>query len=111
MALTSLLARTPDAGTLVVRDRAAGRRFDVGIEAAAYFCVAEAVQELAGPVAVVLDAPDGAMLLVITGPDSGAVPLARMRDRVEAAGGSVSVARSDGRAVLEVRAASAAAVA
>lgn len=105
MALTSLLARTADAGTLAVRDRAVGRRFDVRIEAAAYFCTAEAVQERAGPVAVVLDAPGDELLLVITGHDGTADQLARMRDRVEAAGGSVSVTRSDGRAVLEVRSA------
>lgn len=47
-ALASLLARTGSTGRLVIEDFAVGRRFDPRIEAAAYFCVAEAMHDL-GP--------------------------------------------------------------
>ena len=56
MALTSLLARTGSARRLVVTDLATDRRFDPRVEAAAYFCVVEAVHDLGEPVVVVLDA-------------------------------------------------------
>ena len=41
-ALASLLARTGTTQRLVVEKAAGGRRFDPRVEAAAYFCVAEA---------------------------------------------------------------------
>jgi signal transduction histidine kinase len=104
MTLTSLLARTGGAGRLVVEDLASGRRFDPRVEAAAYFCVVEAVHDLGGPVLVVLDARADQLQLSVSGIDRGSLPVDEMRDRVEAAGGSVSIAEDSGRAVIEVRA-------
>jgi signal transduction histidine kinase len=103
-ALASLLGRTGNLGRLTVGSLAAGRRFDPRIEAAAYFCVAEAMRELIAPVVVLLDAPGDRLYLVVTGTDRGGLPLSHMRDRVEAAGGSVSITVEQGRAVIEVRA-------
>ena len=40
--------------------------------------------------------------LVMTGTDRGELPLGHMRDRVEAAGGSVSVTDEGGRTVVKV---------
>jgi signal transduction histidine kinase len=104
MALTSLLARTGSARRLVVKDLATGRRFDPRVEAAAYFCALEAVHDLGEPVLVVLDAPADQLQLTVSGTDRGGLPIDEMRDRVEAAGGSVWVCEELGRAVIEVRA-------
>jgi signal transduction histidine kinase len=109
-ALASLLGRTGSTGRLVVENSAVGRRFDPRVEAAAYFCVAEAMQDLGGPVVVVLDVPGDQLRLVVSGSDRGGLPLGHMRDRVEAAGGSVSITREHGHAVIEVRAPAPAAV-
>jgi signal transduction histidine kinase len=103
-ALASLLGRTGSTGRLVVENSAVGRRFDPRVEAAAYFCVAEAMHDLGGPVVVVLDAPGDQLRLVVSGSDRGGLPLGHMRDRVEAAGGSVSITGEHGHAVIEVRA-------
>jgi signal transduction histidine kinase len=103
-ALASLLGRTGSTGRLVVENSAVGRRFDLRVEAAAYFCVAEAMHDLGGPVVVVLDAPGDQLRLVVSGSDRGGLPLGHMRDRVEAAGGSVSITGEHGHAVIEVRA-------
>ena len=103
-ALSSLLARHGATGQLVVEDSAVGRRFDSHIEAAAYFCVAEATRDFGDPVLVVLSAPGGQLQLVVSGSDRGSLPLRHMRDRVEAAGGSVTVTTGNGRGHVEVRA-------
>jgi len=103
-ALASLLARTGSTGRLVIEDFAVGRRFDPRIEAAAYFCVAEAMRDPGEPVVVVLGAQAGQLRLVVSGLDRGGLPLGHMRDRVEAAGGSLSITGEDGHAVIEVRA-------
>jgi len=102
-ALTSLLARTGSAGRLVVDESAVGRRYDPRVEAAAYFCVVEAMHDLGGPVAVVLDMQDDHLQLVVSGSDRGGLPPDQMRDRVEAAGGTVSISGEDGHAIIEVR--------
>ena len=101
-ALASLLGRTGSTGRLVVENSAVGRRFDPRVEAAAYFCVAEAMHDLGGPVVVVLDAFGDQLRLVVSGSDRGGLPLGHMRDRVEAAGGSVSITGEHGHAVIEV---------
>jgi signal transduction histidine kinase len=103
-ALASLLGRTGSAGRLVVEHPAVGRRFGPRVEAAAYFCVAEAMHDLGGPVVVVLDAPGDQLRLVVTGSDRGGLPLGHIRDRVEAAGGTVSITREHRHVVIEVRA-------
>src|SRR4029453_5663746 len=104
--LGSLLARSGSAGGLVVEEPAIGRRFDPRVEAAAYFCVAEATRELEGPVQVRLTAHDQQLQLVVSGTDRGSLPLRHMRDRVEAAGGSMSVATEAHQTVVVVRATS-----
>jgi signal transduction histidine kinase len=104
MALTSLLARTGSGRRLVVENFPAGRRFDPGVEAAAYFCVLEAVHDLGEPVVVVLDAQADELQVSVSGTDRGGLPVDEMRDRVEAAGGEVRITENRGRAVIEVRA-------
>ena len=56
------------------------------------------------PCVVVLDARADQLQLTVSGTDGGGLPLSHMRDRVEAAGGSVSITEDGGRAVIEVRA-------
>ncbi|MEN3266240.1 hypothetical protein [Pseudonocardia sp.] len=102
-ALGSLLARAGSTGRLVVEDSAVGRRFDPWVEAAAYFCVAEATRDFGDPVVVVLTARGDQLQLVVSGSDRGGLPLGHIRDRVEAAGGSVSMTAEDGHTVVEVR--------
>lgn len=106
-ALASLLARPGVPGRLTVEDSAAGRRFDPRVEAAAYFCVAEATRAFDDPVAVNLAVHDDEVQLHVSGTDGGGLSLRHMRDRIEAAGGSVSTTRRDGRTFLDVRAPSA----
>jgi signal transduction histidine kinase len=103
-ALGSLLARARSTARLVVEDSAVGRRFDPRLEAAAYFCAAEATRALTDPVVVALSAPDDQLQLVVSGSRRGGLPLSRMRDRVDAAGGSLSITGEDGHAVIEIRA-------
>jgi signal transduction histidine kinase len=102
-ALASLLARTGSTQRLVVEKAASGRRFDPRIEAAAYFCVAEAARDLEDPVAVAMNVHDERLSLVVSGNEGGELPLGHMRDRVEAAGGSVSTTCRHGRTVVEIR--------
>ncbi|MBM7789111.1 sensor histidine kinase [Tenggerimyces flavus] len=99
MALVSLLARTGSAERLVIHDSVAERRFDAQLEAAAYFCVAE----VADPLGVHLEVRDDELRLRLTGQEVGSLSVDQMRDRVEAAAGSLSVVRDDGRAVIDVR--------
>ena len=103
-ALGSLLARPGSTGRLVIGDSAAGRRFDPQVEAAVYFCVAEATQHFGDPVTVVLTAPDNQLQLIVSGSGRGDLPLGDLRDRVEAAGGSISLIDEDGHTTCEVRA-------
>jgi signal transduction histidine kinase len=102
-ALGSLLARSGTAGQLVVEQPAIGRRFDPRVEAAAYFCVAEAARELEAPVLVRLTAHGEQLQLVVTGSDRGGLTFGHMRDRIEAAGGSMSVTADAQQTAVEVR--------
>ena len=88
-ALRSLLARTSDA-SLAVDIEAEARPLDARVEAAAYFCVAEAVRDLGGPVTVSLKQCDDELQLLVVGRDGHDLPLANMRDRAEAVGGTAS---------------------
>jgi hypothetical protein len=108
-ALGSLLARPGFTGTqrLTVENSARGRRFDPRVEAATYFCVAEATRAFEHPVAVVLSVHGDELHLSVSGTDGGDLSLSHMRDRMEATGGSVSATRRDGRTYVEVRAPSA----
>jgi GAF domain-containing protein len=105
-ALGSLLARPgfPGSQSLTVEGSAVGRRFDPRVEAAAYFCVAEASRAFEYPVAVVLGVHGQQLHLSLSGTDGGGLSLRHMRDRMEATGGSVTATRRDGRIAVEVRA-------
>ena len=81
---------------LVVDDSPDGRRFEPRVEAAAYFCVAEAIRDLDDPVNVVLSLSTTTLRVAVTGREDGPLPLSHIRDRVEAAGGTVST-HQDGR--------------
>jgi GAF domain-containing protein len=108
-ALGSLLARPGLTGpqSLTVEDSAVGLRFDPRVEAAVYFCVAEATRAFEDPVAVVLSVHAGELHLSVSGTDRGGLSMHHMRDRIGATGGSVSTTGRNGRTVVEVRAPSA----
>jgi len=102
-ALRSYLGRTESKGRLELHESAADRRFDPRVEAAAYFCVAEAAQNLEPPLVVNVAAPDGQLKLRVEGHSNGVLDLAHIRDRVEAAGGSVSYETLGDATLLDVR--------
>ena len=88
-ALRSLLARS-GADTQLTVDGAAGHRYAPRVEAAVYFCCAEAVRAADGPASVDLAADDDELVLRITGSHAG-LDLQAVTDRVEAVGGSLGV--------------------
>jgi signal transduction histidine kinase len=104
IALTSLLARPDHRGRLTVDESADGRRFDARVEAAAYFCVAEATLALDPPIAASLAVRGDLLLLEVSGSVAGALPLDHMRDRMEATRGSLSTTHHDGRTAIVVSA-------
>ena len=77
--------------TLEVRRSAAGRRFATRVETAVYFCCTQALAAGAGPTSVVLDVVGGSLVHTVRGIAPAALDLQGVRDRVEAAGGSVRV--------------------
>jgi hypothetical protein len=102
-ALRSYLGRAESHGHLELHDSAVDRRFDPRVEAAAYFCVAEAAQSLEAPLWVEVAAPDGRLELRVEGRSHGVLDLAHIRDRVEAAGGSVRCETLGEGTLLDVR--------
>jgi len=100
-ALRSLLGRSNGAA-LVVSDSAQGVRFPAASEAAAYFCVAEAVRDVRPPVRVHLSAEDDRLRVVVSGAAAHDLHLPAMRDRIEAVGGSMAVSVADDLVVLDV---------
>jgi GAF domain-containing protein len=100
-ALGSLLGRS--GGRLVTEPSASGRRFDHRLEAATYFCVAEAVRDMSAAVEVVLRVEDDELRLQISGCEPGRLADDAMRDRVETVGGTVTHRTVDGATVLDVR--------
>jgi signal transduction histidine kinase len=100
-AIGSLLARTATSHQLVVEDSVTTSRFDAQVEAAAYFCVAEAICFLGEPVVVSLSTAGDRLRVTVHGDEDGALPLTYIRDRVEAVGGVVSMDVVDGRVVLD----------
>ncbi len=110
-ALGSMLARPDLPGRLTVEDSATDRRFDPRVEAATYFCAAEATRAFDHPITVVLSVHGDQVHLTVSGTDGGGLSLNHMRDRIEATGGSVSTTGRDGRTFVEVRAPSAGALA
>jgi signal transduction histidine kinase len=103
-ALGSLLAQPGATGHLVVEDSAQRLRFDPKVEAAAYYCVAEATRAFAEPAAVTLSVHGDLLLLSVSGIDRGGLSLSHLRDRIEAVRGTVSTANRGGHTVVEVRA-------
>jgi signal transduction histidine kinase len=89
-ALASFLGRSDSKGHLSLDPRAADRRFDARVEAAAYFCVAEAAQSLQTPIEVDITAPASLLVLRVGGRTQGALAMSHIRDRVEAASGTVT---------------------
>src|SRR3954447_11623596 len=100
-ALRSLLARRDDT-TLTVVGSSDLARSDARVEAAAYFCVAEAMRDLGGSVEVLLSPQHEDVRVRIDGQADGALPLDNMRDRAEALGGTISSNAHAGRLSLEV---------
>ncbi|MET0916363.1 MAG: hypothetical protein ABWY81_09225 [Jiangellaceae bacterium] len=100
-ALQSHLTRTGGSCRLVVDQHADRRRFDPKVEAAAYFCVVEATQNLQDPVQVALSAADDELRVTVTGADGAQLPVSHIRDRVEAAGGTITVLSVDSRTTLD----------
>jgi signal transduction histidine kinase len=101
-ALASLVARAGETGRLVVEESAVGRRFPSRVEAAAYFCAAETTRDLDDPT-VVVSVEAGRLGLVVTGTDRGAIDHDDMRDRIEAAGGTLVITIAQGRTVIDVQ--------
>ena len=96
-ALRSLLGRRGVEGLLTV-DGLSGRRFSTRVEAALYFCCAESSGAGSGATSIGLTVAGGDLVLRITGVRPEMVDLASIADRVEAAGGALSLLE-DGLAV------------
>jgi signal transduction histidine kinase len=101
-ALASYLGRSGSRGHLAV-DSSADGRFDPRAEAAAYFCVVEAAQNLQPPVEVAVAARDGQLVLRVAGRPDDVVGMSQIRDRVEAAGGTVTQEALGDQTVIDVR--------
>jgi signal transduction histidine kinase len=89
-ALVSLVARSGGEIRLTVEE-SASRRFLPDVEAAAYFCVLEAVSQ-GGDASIRLAVRDDLLQVTVEGLAGDGVTFGHMRDRVEAAGGSVEIA-------------------
>ena len=91
-ALQSLLSRPDTLGELLVAGAGGDQRFDSRVEAAGYFCVAELARDLGTPILVTLEVQPGQLSLMVSG-TSAPSPLqcAHVTDRVEAAGGTLTL--------------------
>jgi GAF domain-containing protein len=99
-ALRSLVARSKPPAALDVHPNVAGRRFSARVEAAVYFCCAEAARTGITSIELVLAGPE--LLLHVGRDDTSAVDLQPLVDRVEAAGGSLVAGAGDLRCVIPV---------
>jgi signal transduction histidine kinase len=99
-ALRSSLSRDGAATLLIESLR--GLRFAPAVEAAAYYCAVEAERRLSAPMRVEGQADLEHLRLRVTGGADGELPLAAMRDRVEAVGGVLGLSGADGEVLLEV---------
>jgi hypothetical protein len=86
--LRSLVARSPSPTELTL-DLGAGRRYPPRVEAAVYFCCAEALRTGGGPASVELSGGADELVLRISGATSS-VELQGIADRAEAVGGHVT---------------------
>jgi GAF domain-containing protein len=91
-ALRTLLARNGPAPALSVDPSAAGLRFSSRVEAAVYFCCAEATRSAPRLTSVELSLVGAELVLRVQGGAGAAVDRQAMLDRVAAAGGSLSTA-------------------
>ena len=91
-ALRSLLARTGSASALHVDASAAGQRFSPRVEAAVYFCCAEAARAGSNLTAIDLSVDADDLVLEVAGVSAGDVDLQAIGDRVGAVAGSVATA-------------------
>lgn len=96
--LRSLFARSVAGGQLAM-DGTGGRRYPPRVEAAVYFCCAEAVHAGTGPVSVDLSGAGDDLVLRIVGTYAG-LDLQGVTDRIEAVGGGLS--DSDGALVVAI---------
>jgi len=89
-ALRSLLARRGLASTLQVGASAAGQRFSPRVEAAVYFCCAEASRSSSNLSSVELSVTADDLVLEVSGVSADEVDLQAIGDRVGAVAGSVT---------------------
>jgi hypothetical protein len=89
-ALRSLLARKGLASALRVDASATGQRFSPRVEAAVYFCCAEASRSASNLFSLVLSVTEDDLVLEVVGVSAGAVDLQAIGDRVGAVAGSVT---------------------
>jgi hypothetical protein len=76
-------------------------RLDPRIEAAGYFCVAEAVREL-DDARVTAEVQGEQLVLAVSGRERGRLAVDNMRDRVEVVGGHLDARREDLRVTVEI---------
>jgi len=88
-ALRSLLGRSSSAPRLLVDPSVAGQRFSARVEAAVYFCCAEAARADPGLVALELSRDEDRLVLRVFGSVAEPSDRQAMVDRVAAAGGSL----------------------
>jgi signal transduction histidine kinase len=101
-ALHAVVATAGHDGTLEVDASMAGRRFPPQVEAAVHDCCQQAARDLGGPLVVRIAHEHGALELEVVGETGGTVDTEHLVDRVEAIGGSVSLAERGGSTSLHV---------
>jgi signal transduction histidine kinase len=101
-ALRAVVATAGRGGTLEVDASTAGRRFPPQVEAAVHDCCHQAARDLGGPLVVRIAHEHGALELEVVGETGGTVDTEHLVDRVEAIGGSVSLAERGGSTSLHV---------
>ena len=102
-ALRSLLARNGLAQALHVGASAAGQRFSPRVEAAVYFCCAEALRSASSLSTFVLSVTGDDLVLEVTGVPASEVDLQAIGDRVGAVAGSVTTEPGQIRLTIPVR--------
>jgi hypothetical protein len=101
-ALTSYAARVQRAGSLRIDPSVAAARFTARVEAAAYFCCVEVLEQPTGEVGLDLD--DGQLVISMNGVGLDALNRLAILDRVEACEGSLDVPEAiDAASGLRVR--------
>ena len=104
-ALRSLLAGNGSASTLHVDASVSGRRFSPRVEAAVYFCCAEAARSASSLSSLELSVTGDDLVLEVAGVPAGEVDLQAIGDRVGAVAGSVTTEPALITLMIPVRAA------